>query len=78
MTTVHLFKAQRQTRRFRRNQKVWVGSIEQDHLRIWFRWRGKGTYVRGIIGRFDRKEVGPLIEVDVTEEFAMQMRGWDD
>jgi hypothetical protein len=76
LQTVQMFKALCQTRRFRANQNVWVREVAQNHLRIWFRWRGSGTYVQGVIER-THKAVGPLVDVEVTEEFAQQIRGWE-
>ena len=73
---VQMFRAQVRTRRFRKNQKVWVRLREQNHLIIWFRWRGRGTYVRGVIER-THDAVGALQDIDVNCDFARQIHGWD-
>lgn len=71
--TVMMFKAQRQTNRFRKNQKVWVRRRFGNHLEIRFKYRGKGRYVNGVISRFpdDAPAVElPLREIDVAATFA--------
>ena len=69
---VKYFKAQRQTHRFRKNQKVWIRLEFANDLWIRFRWRGSGRYVDGVIDKF-AKEVGELKEIDVDEAFAKRI-----
>jgi len=77
LVPVLMFKARAKTRRFRKNQKVWVRALEQNHLQVWFRWRGSGTYVQGTIDRF-HKAVGKLHTIKVDSGFARQIEGWDE
>lgn len=50
--TIKYFRAQKDTRRFRKNQKVWVVIDHANHAQIRFKWRGKGRYVNGVIAKF--------------------------
>lgn len=73
---IEMFKAQKQTKRFRKNQKVFVALHQANFLYIVFRYRGKGRYVKGIIdlwaknGQGISPTIGRLIPIDVKEEFA--------
>ena len=74
---VKYFKALKSTKRFRKNQKVWIVADWGNCLRIRFRWRGSGRYVRGIISKHDASSNGPnktigeyhYPTVEVTEAF---------
>lgn len=76
LTKVKMFRAQTRTRRFRKNQKVWVREEHGNHLSVWFRWKGSGRYVQGTIDKF-HNTVGllPLKEFTVSNEFAQNIRG---
>ena len=78
LVTVQMFKAQRSTKRFRKNQKVWIKMAHGNHLSIHFKWRGKGRYVNGIIDKHSNnwRDFNPVIgtyeykKVPVLKEFA--------
>lgn len=75
--TVQLFRAAQDTKRFRANQKVFIcdGSRPGSHYRIKFKWRGKGRWVKGIIGVWRSSysklnpQIGKIQTIDVTPEF---------
>lgn len=73
MTKVKLFRAVKRTNRFNQNQKVWISFENGNFLNIWYRYRGKGRYVRGIIDRFS-PVIGEIKEIDVSDEFAERIR----
>ena len=66
---IEYFKAQKQTHRFRKNQNVWIQFNYANYLDIYFRWRGKGRYVRGTIDKF-HTVVGKIKNIDVSDNFA--------
>lgn len=68
--TVKMFKATKQTHRWRENQKVWVRHEFANHLLVYFRWRGRGRYVTGIVDKFLHTAVGKIVELEVGESFA--------
>jgi len=53
LVPIKMFKAKKQTKRFRENQKVWVTKELDNHAIIRFKYRGHGRYVSGIISIFD-------------------------
>lgn len=67
------FKAQKQTGRFNKSQKVWIVHEYANHLQIRFRWRGRGRYVNGTINRF-ASEVGEIKEAGVTPQFYKRIQ----
>jgi len=78
MAKLKMFKARKETNRFRKNQRVWVEYEFGNHARIRFRWRGNGRYVSGTINKwsFTKKATwNPVIgqegfkEIEVEEEF---------
>ena len=69
MRKIQYFKAQKDTKRFRKNQKVWVCWRLNNHLEIYSKWRGSGRYTYSTIDRWDNKAVGELKEIEVTDEF---------
>lgn len=72
MKTVEMFKAQVQTNRFRKNQKVWITKTHDNHCDIRFKYRGKGRYVNGIINR-QHKAIGEIKEIEVTDKFYIKL-----
>lgn len=50
---VKMFKAKKQTKRFNKNQKVWVVYDFGNHASIRFKYRGYGRYVNGIIDKWN-------------------------
>lgn len=71
---VSIFKAACQTHRFRKNQKVWVREMCQNHMVVWYRFRGKNRYVEGTVDRWATC-VGPVAEIDVDEAFWQRIKG---
>ena len=77
MGTIKYFKAQEDTKKFRKNQKVWITNECDNHLYIVSRWRGKGRWVSGVMSKFDSsyKNLSRIIgnggikEMDVTDDF---------
>jgi hypothetical protein len=55
-TAVKMFKAQKQTKRFRKNQTVWVIADFANHAIIWHKWQGIGRYVMATIAKFATSE----------------------
>ena len=74
MREVQYFRAAKTTHRFNKNQKVWIRCRHQNHLQIWFKFRGKGRYVSGIAGRFE-PYVGEIKTIEVDDEFADRVEG---
>lgn len=70
---VEYFRAQKQTHRFRKNQKVWISYNYDNHLDIYFRWRGKGRYVRGTMSKDQDSVIGEIKSIEVSEEFAKRI-----
>lgn len=76
---IKMFKAQRQSNRFRKNQKVWVTVDFANHAFIRFKWRGNGRYVNGVIPKFIgqqwNKDIGEdgFKEIEVDDEFAKRL-----
>lgn len=77
MKTVKYFKAQVNTKKFKKGQVVWVTIEQGNHLYIISRWRGKGRYMSGMMAKWDSsyRNFSSIIgnsgikEMDVTEEF---------
>jgi hypothetical protein len=76
MSAVQYFKAQKQTNRFRQNQRVWVRADCGNHLKLFFRWRGSGRYVSGVEDKFS-PVVGEIKTIEVDESFANRINGGD-
>ena len=76
---VQYFKAQEQTHRFNLNQKVWISLRCANHLYIYYRFRGKHRYARGVVDRWS-KPVGELKTISVSDNFAERVYGelYDD
>ena len=71
---IEYFKTLRQGKSFNKNQKVWIRLNCANHLDIWFKYRGKGRYVSGVIDKFSTL-VGEIKEIDVSEDFARRVHG---
>ena len=74
MSKVEYFKAAKRTNRWNENQKVWVRHRFANHLWVWFKWRGKGRYVSGVVDRFANC-VGEINEIEVDDSFARRIAG---
>ena len=72
LVPVQMFKAQKQSRRFRKNQKVWISNMYANHLAIRFKWRGKGRFVSGTISKFqdEAPAIGEFKTIEVARSFA--------
>ena len=74
---IKIFKAQKQTKRFNKNQKVWITKEFENHLYVRFKYRGKGRYVNGILDKFNKvgDNYNDIIgkdgfkEIDISENF---------
>ena len=69
---IQYFKALKRTNRFNKNQKIWISYRWANHLNIYYKFRGKGRYVRGIIDKFS-PWVGEIKTIKVTESFGNQI-----
>jgi hypothetical protein len=56
MIKVKMFKAKKQTKRFRKNQIIWVLHDFANHAILWHKWQGKGRYVLTTIAKFATSE----------------------
>lgn len=74
MKDVQMFKAARETNRFNKNQKVWIRLQCANHSIIWFKWRGAGRYVKGVISNED-KSIGEIETISVPDDFADRIKG---
>lgn len=66
---IQYFKALKNTKRFRKNQKVWVCVRHNNYLEVYSKWRGKGRYTYSTLDRWDSGVVGGLKEIEVDDEF---------
>lgn len=77
MKVIKYFKAKVDTKKFKKNQKVWVTIECGNHLHITSKWRGKGRWVSGIMAKFDSSYEnlsriignGGIKEMEVTDDF---------
>jgi hypothetical protein len=79
---VKMFKAKKQTKRFRKNQKVWVTKSFANYAYIRFKWRGNGRYVNGVIDKWNwsakanfNTSIGEegFKEIMVSKSFALSL-----
>jgi hypothetical protein len=71
--TIKYFKAKKQTHRFRENQKVWIRFEYANHLDIYFKWRGCGRYVAGVIDKF-HGAVGDIKQIECDDNFFKRIQ----
>lgn len=74
--TLYSFKASKNTRRFRKNQRVWVRAGFANHSCIRFKYRGSGRYVNGVIDNYS-KVITAFEKFEVDEEFYNRVKGND-
>ena len=67
---VFYFKAKKYTKRFNKNQIVWISQICANHLYIVFKWRGYGRYVTGIISK---RNIDNIKHMNVEDKFAQRI-----
>jgi hypothetical protein len=72
MATVTMFKATERTPRFNANQRVFVSFEHANHLDIYFKFRGSGRYVRGVIDKASPAR-GELKAIEVDDSFAARI-----
>jgi uncharacterized protein with WD repeat len=79
---IQIFKAQRNTLRFRQNQKVFVVAEFGNHLWLVHKWRGKGRYVKCVISKWKDTAspgyssiigAGGLKKVDLPDDFVLKL-----
>lgn len=73
---VEYFKASKTTKRWNVNQKVWVRYRFANHLYVWFKFRGSGRYVSGVVGRFS-SAVGEIKSIEVSDSFGKRIIPYD-
>ncbi len=81
MATVEMFKSKISSKKFRENQKVWISHNAGNFLMIYFKWRGKGRYVRQSMSKWNNnhsdwhKAIGEegLKQIEVSEEFKKKI-----
>ena len=69
---VKYFKTTKQTKRFNKNQKVWITLECANHLYVKFKYRGKGRYVNGTVDKF-AKYIGEIKTIEVDKNFASRL-----
>jgi hypothetical protein len=69
MVAVKYFRATKDTKRFKKNQKVWIVAEGANHCYIKYKYRGKGRYVNGEIST-NAKCFGEIKTIDVVKSFA--------
>lgn len=75
MPKVLMFKAAKDTRRFKRNQKVWISYLFSNHMTVYHKFRGSGRWVRGVVDR-GNSVVGVIHEVEVDQRFAREIEAF--
>ena len=82
---IQMFKAQYDTKKFRKNQKVWVKMDMGNYIWIRFRWRGKGRYITMSMCKWASNWNGwhPVIgdnglkEIEVPDEFGKRITNFN-
>ena len=72
LVKVLMFKALKNTNRFKKNQTVWIQQHRGTHAYIIYKFRGRHRYVKGIIQvEFDTSIISkPMMEIKVERSFA--------
>tara|TARA_R110002050_G_scaffold29188_2_gene75392 strand:+ start:448 stop:675 length:228 start_codon:yes stop_codon:yes gene_type:complete len=68
MKTLLMFKAEYTTKRFNENQKVWIVEDYGNFCKVYYKYRGKGRYVSGILKKENKTFAIPKY-IEVTEDF---------
>ena len=75
LKTISYFKALKETRRFRKNQKVWIVHEYGNFCIIKFRYRGSGRYVSGILNKENQTVANATFkQITVHEDFYNKIR----
>ncbi|RLD85288.1 MAG: hypothetical protein DRJ07_03380 [Bacteroidetes bacterium] len=69
MKDIQYFKSKKHTHRFRKNQKVWIRYANANHLELFFKFKGKGRWIKGICDKF-ALWVGEIKTISVEDKFA--------
>jgi len=82
---IQYFNAKKNTKRFKKGQKVWIRHRYANHLAIWSKWLGKGRYTHSMLDKWDwssksiewNEVIGEegLLEMEVREEFGKRVLG---
>lgn len=79
---VKMFKAQKKTIRFNKNQKVWVVCDYGNYATIKYKYRGHGRYINGVIAKWNmtsKANFNTIIgeegfkEITVSKSFAKSL-----
>lgn len=74
MPEVEFFISQKESRRFKKGQKIWIRNNCTNYLDIWFKWRKKGRYVQGRIDKLSPC-VGTIRSIEVNEKLFNRVKG---
>jgi len=69
---IKMFKTTKETKRFSKNQKVFITKVDDACFHIKFKYRGKNRYVKGTIGKH-HKAIGEIKEIDIDEDFYKRL-----
>lgn len=72
MKNLEYFKTKKDTKRFRKNQKVWVSRRFGNFIEIFHKWRGNGRYVCSTLctwNKYGQNLIGEIKEILVTDSF---------
>tara|TARA_Y100000310_G_C20557018_1_gene751082 strand:- start:798 stop:1061 length:264 start_codon:yes stop_codon:yes gene_type:complete len=72
MKKIKYFKAQNDTKRYRKNQKVWIINDFGNFFNVVSKFRGKGRLTNAMISKHS-KIVGDVKEIEVDKEFWMKL-----
>ena len=65
-----MFKAQVDTKRFRKNQRVWITEEYGNFCKVYFKYKGRGHYVNGLLSKENKTVRNCTFKsIEVTEEF---------
>ena len=71
---LYYFKAAKNTKRFRQNQKVWIRSARGNHLIIRFKYKGCSRYVNGVIDLYS-SVIDSFKKIEVEDSFFKRIKG---
>lgn len=59
-----------QSPRFKQGQKVWIESNQANHLQVFYKYRGKGRYVSGLISKGGIN----IKKMNITQQFYNRIK----
>jgi hypothetical protein len=74
MENIKYFKTTLRTKRFSKNQIVWILFNHANHLEVRFKFRDKGRYVNGYCDK-SAKYIGEIKEMEVEDSFYNRLHG---